>query len=214
MARIEPLEKKQWPPEMREALGAMMPPNPRHPRLQREGRPKGANILGTLAHHPALARAFLTLNGHLLMSTTLTERQRELLVLRVAKLSKSSYEWAQHVFLAGDVGLSDDEIAWIAWGADAPMWQVLDRALLTAADELVEDGSISAATLGVLQTHLDVQQILDLIYTVGCYQSLAWMLRSFDVGLDDDLRELLAARSAPTADQVEPGSSGESNSVR
>jgi alkylhydroperoxidase family enzyme len=196
MARIEPLAKKQWPPEMREALAAMIPPNPRHQRLQREGRPKGANILGSLAHHPALARAFLTFNGHLLMATTLTERQRELLVLRVAAVSKSSYEWAQHLFLARDVGLSDDEIAWIAWGADAPMWSVLDATLLRAVDELVEDGSISATTLQVLRDHLDVQQILDLIYTVGCYQSLAWMLRSFDIDLDDDLRELLIARNA------------------
>jgi alkylhydroperoxidase family enzyme len=197
MARIEPLAKKQWPPEMREALAAMIPPNPRHQRLRREGRPKGANILGTLAHHPELARAFLTLNGHLLMATTLTERQRELLVLRVAAASKSSYEWAQHLFLARDVGLSDDEIAWIAWGADAPMWSVLDATLLRAVDELVEDGRISATTLPVLQDHLDVQQILDLIYTVGCYLSLAWMMRSLDIDLDDDLKELLIARSAP-----------------
>ncbi len=200
MARIEPLNKRQWPPEMREALAAMLPPNPRHQRLQRDGRPQGANILGTLAHHPALARAFLTLNGHLLMATTLTERQRELLVLRVAAVSRSSYEWAQHLFLARDVGLSDDEIAWIAWGADAPMWDVLDAALLRAVDELVGDGSIGTPTLELLREHLDVQQILDLIYTVGCYQSLAWMLRSLDVDLDDDLRELLEARRLPAPD--------------
>jgi alkylhydroperoxidase family enzyme len=196
MARIEPLKKKEWPPEMRDAMMAMMPPNPRHQRLQREGRPSGVNILGTLAHHPALAHAFLTFNGHLLMATTLTERQRELLVLRVAAVSKSSYEWAQHLFLAGDVGISDDEIAWIAWGPDAPMWSVLDAAFLRAVDELVGDGTISAPTLDVLRDNLDVQQILDLIYTVGCYQSLAWMLRSFDIDLDDDIVELLGARGA------------------
>jgi alkylhydroperoxidase family enzyme len=195
MARIEPLTKKQWPPEMREALAAMMPPNPRHQRLQREGRPKGVNILGTLAHHPDLARAFLTFNGHLLMATTLTERQRELLVLRVGAVTKSSYEWAQHLFLARDVGLSDDEIAWIAWGPDAPTWGELDAAFLRAVDELVSDGVIGEATLGALRAHLDVQQLLDLIYTVGCYQNLAWMLRTFDVEFDDDLKELLAARS-------------------
>ncbi|CAN5166476.1 hypothetical protein BH09ACT8_BH09ACT8_09840 [soil metagenome] len=194
MAHIEPLTKREWPPEMRDALMAMVPPNPRHQRLQRDGRPQGVNILGTLAHHPALARAFLTFNGHLLMATTLTERQRELLVLRVAAVSKSSYEWAQHLFLARDVGLSDDEVAWIAWGADAPMWSILDAGFLRAVDELVGESSISAPTLEVLREHLDVQQILDLIYTVGCYQSLAWMLRSFDIDLDDDIVDLLAAR--------------------
>ncbi|MCV7229219.1 carboxymuconolactone decarboxylase family protein [Mycolicibacterium komossense] len=198
MAHIEPLTTKQWPPEMRDALAAMVPPQPRHPRLHREGRPKGANILGTLAHHPALARAFLTFNGHLLLATTLTERQRELLVMRVAAVSKSSYEWAQHLFLARDVGLSDDEIAWIGWGADGPLWDALDAALLRAVDELVGDGAIAPPTLEVLRENLDTQQILDVIYTVGCYQNLAWMLRSFDIDLDDDIRELLAARGGST----------------
>jgi hypothetical protein len=69
MARIDPRPVKGWPPEMREALAAIRPPTPRYP-LTRKGRPSGANILGTMAHHPALARAYNTLNGHLLLATT------------------------------------------------------------------------------------------------------------------------------------------------
>ena len=120
--RIPPLPPDQWPEAMTEALAAIWPPNPRHPRPRREGRPKGLNALGTLAQYPELARAYHVFNGHVLFATSLSLRQRELLVLRVAAIRQSDYEWKQHAVLGADVGLSDDEIARIAEGPDADGW--------------------------------------------------------------------------------------------
>ena len=191
MARIEPLAIGEWPPEMRDALAAMNPPNPRFVVQKKEGRPKALNTLGTFAHHPALARAFLTFNGHLLMATTLTERQREMLVLRTAALRSCGYEWMQHVFVGRDAGLDDEEISRIAFGPDAPFWTDLEAAMLRAVDELVGDGAISDATWSMLSKELDTQQILDLIFTVGAYETLAWMMRSLGLELDDEFEGLM-----------------------
>ena len=55
---------------------------------------------------PELAQAYHTFNGHVLFGTTLSTRQRELLVLRVAAVRQCAYEWNQHVVLAGDAGLT------------------------------------------------------------------------------------------------------------
>lgn len=192
MARMEPLTSDRWPPEMSDALEAMTPPKP-HYELASEGRPKGLNILGTLAHHPALARAFCTLNGHLLRATTLTERQRELVIMRVAVVQQSSYEWAQHVPMARDAGLTDLEIAGVAWGPDSPVWDDVDASLIRAVDGLVEQGSISDETWTVLREHLDNQQILDVIFTAGAYTTVAWMVESLGIALDDDLRDAVAS---------------------
>jgi alkylhydroperoxidase family enzyme len=188
MARIEPLPPKKWPGEMREAMAVLIPPHARHPLLVAEGRPKALNMLGTLAHHPNLAKAFHTFNGHVLLGTTLTTRQREMLVLRVAAVRKSGYEWAQHLYQARDVGLTDEEIARVAYGPDAPFWSPLDAALLSSVDELILDGGISEPTWAVLVAELDEQQVLDIIYTVGVYEILSWMVQSFQLDLDDDLR--------------------------
>lgn len=188
MARIEPLPPKAWSPRMREALAALTPPEPRHPNPVTEGRPKALNTLGTLAHHPALARAFFTYNGHVMLATTLSQRQREILILRVSALRKCSYEWVQHVIVGQDVGLTHEEIGRIAWGPDAPYWDPLEEALLRAADELIGDGAIGDETWAVLTGKLDTEQIMDVIFTVGAYETLAWMMRSFDLDLDDDLR--------------------------
>ena len=72
MARIPPLPPGEWPPAMQDALAALRPENPRHPFPSRaEGRPKGLNLLGTLARHPELTRAYHTYVGHVLFASTL-----------------------------------------------------------------------------------------------------------------------------------------------
>jgi len=187
-ARIPPLAPADWPPEMREALAALRPENPRHPLPVREpGRPKGLNALGLLANHPTLTRAYHTFNGHILFGSTLSPRQRELLVLRVATVRGADYEWRQHVVMAGDAGITPDEVARVIDGPDAPGWDALDAALLRATDELIGDADISDQTWAVLAAEFEDQALMDLVFTVGAYDLLAMAFRAFRVPLDADL---------------------------
>ncbi len=186
--RIPALAPSDWPAAMREALAVLLPENPRHPRLRTEGRPKALNALGTLAQHPELARAYHTFNGHIIYNTSLSPRQRELLVLRVAAVRGSEYEWVQHVVLAADVGITGDEVARVVDGPDADGWTPLDAALLRAVDELLADALVSDGTWATLAGELDRQQLMDLVFTVGSYDLLAMAFRTFGVELDDDLR--------------------------
>ena len=95
--------------------------------------------------------------------------------------------------LAGDAGISDEEVARIAAGVggddvDPEQWSPLDRALLGAADELLADARISDATWRVLAAELDDQQLMDVVFTVGAYDLVAMAFRTFDVELDADLQ--------------------------
>jgi len=173
---------------MQDALAALRPANPRHPFPSPDpNRPKGLNVLGTLAQHPELTTAFHTLTGHVLFGSTITPRQRELLVLRVAHRRQAEYEWAQHVVLATDAGITAEEVERVVEGPEAPGWEPLEAALVRAADELLADAEISDATWAVLADHLDAQQLMDVVFTVGTYEVLAMALRSFGVALDADL---------------------------
>ena len=187
MARIDPLPPREWPEEMRAALAALRPADATLPPPRTEGRPKALNALGTFARYPALARAFHTFNGHVLFATSLSERQRELAVLRVAALRRCEYEWRQHAVLAGDIGIGPGELARVAEGPDAPGWTPEERSLLAAVDELVGDGAVSEATWDELARDLDTHQLMDLVFTVGAYDLLAMAFRSFGVELDADL---------------------------
>jgi alkylhydroperoxidase family enzyme len=172
---------------MRAALAALRPSNARHPFPEQKDRPKALNALGTLARHPMLAQAFHTFNGYILFASTLSPRQREMLVLRLATVRNSTYEWAQHAVLAGDVGISPDEIDRIAVGPDAPGWPPLERAMLSAVDELVRDGMVADSTWQILAGELEERQLMDLVFTVGAYEILAMAFQSFGIELDDDL---------------------------
>jgi alkylhydroperoxidase family enzyme len=168
---------------MKVATAPLLPDTPRPP-----DQPRGLNILGTFAQHPDLATAFWLFNGHILNRSTLTNRQLELAVLRVALLCHSPYEWKQHVFAAHACGIVDEEIRAIETSDEAHPWSDEDRALLRAVDQLIAQTTVSDDTWAALSAAMSTQEILDLIFTVGCYVTIAMMLGVAGTPLDEDLR--------------------------
>lgn len=184
--RIAPIPFRDWPPELVGGVPAIEGSTSPASSPRREDTQKGKNTLGILAHHPALTEAWLQFTAHILRASTLTERHRELLILRVAVLLQAQYQWVEHVAVARRCGLDGEDVARVAYGPEAPHWEPLDRALLRSVDELIADGLISDETWSVLARHLDTPQLLDVIFTVGAYETNSWMGRSFGVELDDD----------------------------
>jgi alkylhydroperoxidase family enzyme len=184
--RLPPVPPKEWPAAMRDALAALRPAGVEAPPTP-PGRPKGLNALGTFAHYPELTKAFFAFNGHVLFGSTISARQRELLILRVAARRDAAYEWAQHVVLAGDAGLAPDEIERVRLGPDANGWAPIDHALLRAVDELLDDARIGDATWTALSAELDPRQLIDVVFTVGAYETIAMFFKTMGVELDPDL---------------------------
>ena len=145
------------------------------------------NIFRTLARAPKAYKRFMVWGGYVLSDRNdLPPREREIVILRIGFNWKSGYEWAQHVRIGKQCGLSDAEIARIKRGPDDPAWGPLDAALLQATDELTQDAFITDATWARLSGLTDKQK-MDLVFTVGQYTQVSMMLNSFGVQLDDDL---------------------------
>jgi alkylhydroperoxidase family enzyme len=168
--RLAPLPEAQWDEEIRPLLRAM--PGP-------DGRP--LNIFATLAHHPKLLKRWLVFGAHVLSKSTLPARERELAILRSGWLCRCEYEWGQHVVIARASGVSDDEIARVARGPDAPGWSPRDAALLRAVDELHASASIGDATWAALAEHFEPRQLIDLVFAVGQYHLVSMALNSLGV---------------------------------
>jgi alkylhydroperoxidase family enzyme len=175
---------------MGDALAALRSPHAPPPAATATGaRPRALNVLGMFAHHPELARALFTFNAHLLWSSSLSDRDRELVILRVAAVRDAEYEFAQHVVQGRSAGLSGTEIERVVAGPTEPGWTDDEVALLAAVDELLADARIGDATWTALSSRRDTRQMMDLVFTVGAYELLAMAFRTFDLELDADLLE-------------------------
>ncbi|MBF6352276.1 MULTISPECIES: carboxymuconolactone decarboxylase family protein [Nocardia] len=169
--RVPPLPADRWDEDVDDALRVMLPRRLRNPD-------SASNALSTLVRHPALTKAFLTLNVHLLFRSPLPARLREIAILRVAHLRDCIYEWNHHREAALGEGITADEIAGIARGEAA---DPVDRLILRAVDELDEKSNLSDATWDGLCAHLDEQQRMDLIFTIGTYNMLAAAFNTFGI---------------------------------
>lgn len=142
-------------------------------------------VLGALLHHPDLAGRWLEFNNVLLRTPSLGARRRELMVLRVAWRTRAWYEWAQHVLLAPRCDVTPADIDAIVHDGFDPGWTELERDLVTATDELLDDTRIGDATWARLAAALDERQLVEVVFTVGGYLCLAMAFNSFDLELED-----------------------------
>jgi hypothetical protein len=84
-------------------------------------------------------------------------------------------------------GVTDEEIARVKLGSDAPGWSANDRTLLKAAEELHRDYFISIPMWEALSGFLDEQQRMDVVFVVAQYTQVCMILNTFGVQLDDGL---------------------------
>ncbi|MDQ1434801.1 MAG: hypothetical protein QOF59_1617 [Actinomycetota bacterium] len=168
--RLQPLPRDQWDDETKGLLGE-----------------SALNIFATFAHHPKLMKRWLVFGNHVLAKSTLPARDRELVVLRTGWNCRAPYEWGQHVVIARSIGITDDEITRVSVGPDADGWSEQEAMLLRAADELHNDQTLTDATYAALATRYDVQNLLDLVFTVGQYHLVSMALNAFRVDREDDV---------------------------
>ena len=173
--RVEPLDAAQQSGEVQEIMASL------------RGNLRSFNIMRTLANHPDLMRRWMVFANHILGKSTLPVRERELLILRIGYLCQSGYEWGQHVLIARDAGMTDGEIRACQTGSATPGLPDLDRLLFQATEELHEDAHVSDATWAGLSQHLNTQQLMDVVFTVGQYNLVSMALNSLGVQPDEGL---------------------------
>lgn len=142
------------------------------------------NLYATLIVHPKFYGPRATFGAYIQRESHLPPKTRELIILRTAWLMKTEYEWAHHVPLAKEAGLTDAEITRVAQGADAKGWSEEQAALLRACDELRRETFVSDATWKALNKYYDTQKLLEIIYTSGGYAMTAIAINSLGIQLE------------------------------
>src|SRR5690606_27073728 len=163
---------------------------PRIPPVEAEdGRGGGANVFRTFVRNPPADRVRGAINGHVNSNSTLSPRQRELLLIRIGVLCRSEYEYAAHVRVGRRLGMTDADIALLLAGPESGGGDPLELALLRATDELHEHDVISGETWTALAAGLDTRQLFDVLIAVGGYRSTSMLINSAGVQLDDNMAD-------------------------
>lgn len=175
--RMPSLPPEQWTDEVRELFAVYE---------GEEGRINGSkyNFTQWFANHPKLATDWMRYN-HGLTRGVLDPFLREIVVMRVAHLFGSDYEWNLHVQIAAPLGVGDAQIEAIKIGPEAPLWNDLERSCLRAADALCTKHDIDDALWAELSGRLNPRETMELLFLVGSYTLLAWVLKAVRMPLED-----------------------------
>lgn len=147
------------------------------------GAPSGPNVRRATQACPAtldqMCEKFWAFAGYFLRGNTIPERDREIITLRTAWLSRGEYIWSSHQdTFATKAGMTADEVSRVAKGADAGGWSRFDQTLLRSVDELHVSRFISDETWKALGERYSDRQRVELVLTVGAYTSLAMYFNS------------------------------------
>ncbi|WP_445149768.1 carboxymuconolactone decarboxylase family protein [Baekduia sp. Peel2402] len=142
------------------------------------------HVFTTLARHRRVFRPWLRFAGRLMPGGTLPREESELIILRVARVTGSDYEWQQHVRLGRAAGLTEAQIERIRLGAEAPGWSVRQALLLRAVDELHDHDRIGDELWAELAREYGEQELIEICLLTGHYIMLAMTLNSLGVQVE------------------------------
>lgn len=159
----------------------------------RELLARNLNLYRAIAHSPDGARAFAAPALYVRHHSPLDPRLRELAIIQVGYSSKARYEYAHHIEIGRSVGLSDDDIRAIAIESVGGQSHLprLERAVLTAARELVASPALSDSVYSELGESLNPQLIIDLIISICTYCGVVRLLGALEIDLEPGYEHLL-----------------------
>lgn len=143
------------------------------------------NVYRSMAHHPDLLRAWAPLREHVVRQSALGAERSEVVILRTGLRLDAEYEIRHHIARATDLGMDGARIDSILGPLEGMHDE--DATLARAVDELMRNARLSTASHAALKSLVGAKGILDLMATVGFYTTLGFLVKSFDVPLDDDL---------------------------
>jgi alkylhydroperoxidase family enzyme len=185
--RLAPVPFAEWDEETRGTLLSHL----RRPELYLSGAPDAPPmpiVLELFAHHVTLSETFLAFTDVMASDQSKLEpRLRELAILRVAFRTRSAYEWNQHRRMGGDEGLTDAQLDALSVGPSSGVWTPTERAVLTAADEMIDRFAVSDETWAALASSFEAASLFELLFVIGGYLCLAAVLNS--IGLRGDMPE-------------------------
>ena len=137
-----------------------------------------------LMHTTNMAPAFYEMSDAIRHHSSMKDELKELAIIRTGWRYQARYEIHHHTRMALQAGLPQ-AVADVALSAqDGAQLPTLYREVLWLTDTILEKNVLDADAVQRARTVLTDNQIMDLIFTVGFYQTVCCFLNTTDVDIE------------------------------
>lgn len=145
------------------------------------------NLYRVLGNSPPMLKAWLDFAWPLRLHARTPRKIRELLILRGAQISGVTYEWAHHLAMALEAGVTQRQIDALADWADSDQFDPREKAVLRLAEEITRGPSASESSIEQLKDQaFDSAEIVELVLTASFYVCVSRFLQSMDIELEPE----------------------------
>lgn len=177
MARVPYIEKEEVGPE---AL-------PIYTSLE-EQIGKVLNPIKMVAHNPKLLRDWWAMMMTLLTDLDLDAKLRELVLLRIFRLTGCDYCFAEHDRIAREAGATGAQVEHIDDYETHEAFSDLERLVLRYTDGITKDNTVDDGVFDELRNHFTEKELVELTFCIGNWNGIARFIVPMGLELDSPAR--------------------------
>ena len=144
------------------------------------------NLFGVLAQAEGCLAPLMGFGGSLLSNLVLPDRDRELLVLLVARLQSAEYEWTHHAPIAMALGLSVEAIAALNRLDLVEPFDERDRAILEFGRQVILTSDLDDIAFDQAKRFLSDRELIEAVLAIGYYMTMCRVLKVARTDIDAD----------------------------
>jgi 4-carboxymuconolactone decarboxylase len=143
-----------------------------------------------LLRSPGLAEKVMSAGAQVRLGSTLESKERELAIIAVAREKDGAYEWAAHVNVGRNAGLSEATIEAVRNRGEVAGLDADDRDIVLYVRQLLRTNRVEQGLFDELRQRKGERWLVELTATIGQYQYISAINNAFEL------------EPAPDADQL------------
>lgn len=131
-----------------------------------------------MLHRPEIARAAADLGAVIRFASTISDHERELVIVTTAIERDCPFEWDSHQPIAAAAGVSAETLSAVSAGAE--IGDPTDAAIVDFVRSLCRTGKVDDRAFELLRSRLGEEGVVELAAIVGYYSMMAVFMSACD----------------------------------
>jgi len=140
-----------------------------------ESRGKMIRPFEVMLHTPKIARHAAELGAEIRFGSSLSDHDRELVIITAAAVHGCGFEWDSHLPLARAAGVRPEVVEYLEGGRSGDLTDT-ELLLIGFVRELCAESTVSSARFATARAYLGEPGVVELCATVGYYTMLGYVM--------------------------------------